>query len=96
MVYDLIDKTNLVTENLNDYAKDSPVPKSAKDVSDKYNFISLDFVEFIWEIIANGQKTQEGKLENIKIGPGEQKEEKIPFKELQIIPNTEYHLSNSD
>jgi uncharacterized damage-inducible protein DinB len=52
MVYDMISKTGLVqkdssgeSEKINGFEKDSPVPNSAKEISDKYNFISSKLLE---------------------------------------------------
>ena len=52
MVYDMISKTNLVrtdsfgeSEKIEGYEKDTPVPKSAKEIADKYNFISTKLSE---------------------------------------------------
>ena len=64
-------------------------------IHNKYQFINLDFFDILWELTANGIIIQEGKLENIKIEAGEQKEVDIPFKIFKSEPNTEYHIKIS-
>ena len=52
MVYDMISKTGLESEKIKGYEKDSPVPRSVKDIRDKYNFISSKLSEELkkkWE-----------------------------------------------
>lgn len=61
-------------------------------VHNKYNFISLDFVDFQWELTANGIVQQQGYLDILGIEPETKKEIKIPYNPPEIIPNTEYHL----
>jgi len=58
----------------------------------KFDFISLDGINVDWELTANGIIIQNGILENLKVGPGEQNEIGIPFQKLNLEPNTEYHL----
>ena len=61
-------------------------------IHNKYQFINLDFFDILWELTANGIIIQDGKLENIKIEAGEQKQVNIPFKIDKSIPSTEYHI----
>ncbi len=64
-------------------------------IHNKYQFISLDFVDIIWELTANGRKIQEGKLENLKIKPGEKQEVEIKFDTSEVKSNIEYLLKIS-
>jgi beta-galactosidase len=61
-------------------------------IQNKYSFISLDFIDILWELSANGLKIQEGQLDKLYIKSGEIKEIVIPFRVPEITPNTEYHL----
>ncbi|MFX1273822.1 MAG: glycoside hydrolase family 2 TIM barrel-domain containing protein [Promethearchaeota archaeon] len=64
-------------------------------IHNKYNFISLDFVDILWELTANGILIQSGGFESKKIEPGMKKEIKIPFNKPEIEPGMEYHLKIS-
>jgi len=77
--------------------KISPVDlsKGTVNIHNKYQFIPLDFVDLVWELTANGIILQEGRLESLKIEPGEQKDVNIPFKIPKLKPNTEYHIKLS-
>ncbi len=79
-----------VYQNIKVYPVD--LTKGKFTIHNKYNFISLDFVEFLWELTANGIKIQDGKLKDIKLGPKEQQEAQIQFNIPEFKPNTEYHL----
>ncbi len=61
-------------------------------IHNKFDFISLKNIKFNWELAVNGNIIQNGTIDNIEIGPGEQKEYFIPFKKLNLEANTEYHL----
>jgi beta-galactosidase len=82
-----------VYQNIKIYPVD--LIKGTVTIHNKYQFISLDFVDLVWELTANGITLQEGRLECHKIEPGEQKEVNIPFKIPEIKPNTEYHIKIS-
>ncbi|MHA1724711.1 MAG: glycoside hydrolase family 2 TIM barrel-domain containing protein [Promethearchaeota archaeon] len=72
--------------------EDIDLSKGLISIFNKYQFISLDFVKFLWELMANGKIIQSGKLEKLDIKPGTKKEIQIPFVKPGILPNTEYHL----
>ncbi|GAG79136.1 unnamed protein product, partial [marine sediment metagenome] len=61
-------------------------------LQNKYQFINLEYFDILWELTANGIKIQDGKLEEIKIEPGEQKEVYIPFNLTKSELTTEYHI----
>jgi beta-galactosidase len=61
-------------------------------IQNNYDFINLDFVEMIWELAANGEIIESGKLKTNLIPPKEEKEIIIPFKQPTLNYNTEYHL----
>ncbi|MFX1454539.1 MAG: glycoside hydrolase family 2 TIM barrel-domain containing protein [Promethearchaeota archaeon] len=64
-------------------------------ILNKYDFKSLDFVNIRWELIANGIKIQEGKLERLNIKPKDYMDIFIPLTHPTLSSNTEYHLKIS-
>ncbi len=62
------------------------------NIQNKYNFISLDFVDFKWELTENGKIIQNGDLGRLDINAESKREVLIPFKSPEILSNTEYHL----
>ncbi|MFX1314953.1 MAG: glycoside hydrolase family 2 TIM barrel-domain containing protein [Promethearchaeota archaeon] len=62
-------------------------------IQNKYNFISLEFVDIIWELLANGVKIQEGKLPKLALGPNREQNFIIPYNKPDLEPKTEYHLT---
>lgn len=79
-----------VYQNISVYDKN--VAEGKVVVHNKYRFKSLNFVNLLWELTANGIKIQDGKLENLAVAPLEKKEIKIPLKQPEVKPWTEYHL----
>lgn len=61
-------------------------------IQNKYNFISLEFIDIIWELLANGVKIEEGKLPKLALGPRREQNFIIPYKKPDLEPKTEYHL----
>jgi len=61
-------------------------------IHNKFDFISLEHIKIDWELTANGKIIQNGIIENLKVGPGEQKEITIPFQKPNLEPNTGYHF----
>ena len=66
--------------------------KGKVKIHNKYNFISLDFVNTSWELNANGKILNEGTIPKLDIGPDEQREIIIPFEKPKLELNIEYHL----
>lgn len=61
-------------------------------IRNKYDFVSLDFVEIGWELDADGEPVQEGKLAKMSLGPGEEAEVTVPFLVPELRPGAEYWL----
>ena len=61
-------------------------------IHNKFDFINLNNIKIDWELTANGNIIQTGMVENLDVGPDEQKEAIIPFQKPNLEPNTEYHL----
>ncbi|MHA1857747.1 MAG: glycoside hydrolase family 2 TIM barrel-domain containing protein [Promethearchaeota archaeon] len=61
-------------------------------ILNKFSFISLDFVDIAWELTANGEKIQNGKIPCKKILPNQESEILIPFQHPNLKLNTEYYL----
>ncbi len=79
-----------VYQNIKVYPID--LAKGKIKIHNKYQFISLEFLDILWELTANGIKIQEGKVEDFQLEPGEQKEVNIQFDISELKPNTEYFL----
>lgn len=59
-------------------------PKTQKiEVYNENFFTDLSNVYLEWELLAEGEVIQEGKIENVKLAPQEQKRIKIPYKPLK-------------
>ena len=69
--------------------------KGIVEVHNKYNFISLEFIDIQWEITEDGVKIQEGVIEKPQIEPETHQEITIPFKPIEPQLNSEYHLKVS-
>jgi len=61
-------------------------------IHNKYQFLSLNFVDVIWELTANGEIIQYGTLKKSEIEPQKIQEISIPYSTPEIKQNTEYHL----
>jgi beta-galactosidase len=61
-------------------------------IQNKFNFLSLNLFDLIWEVTANGKKIQEGSLSKLPILPETEEIIKIPYNKPELDPYTEYHL----
>ena len=61
-------------------------------ILNKFSFISLDFVDIVWELTSNGKLIQDGKIPCKKILPMQTQEILIPFQRPNVRLNTEYFL----
>ena len=61
-------------------------------IRNKYDFVSLDFVDISWELTADGKMLQEGKLPKMSIAAKKEQEVTIPFKRLELKAGVEYWL----
>ena len=61
-------------------------------IRNKYDFVSLDFVDISWELTADGKMLQEGKLPKMSIAAKEGQEVTIPFKRPELEAGVEYWL----
>lgn len=61
-------------------------------IRNKYDFLSLDFVDISWELTVDGQVLQKGKLPKMALPPQSEQDVTIPFQNLQLIPGAEYWL----
>jgi beta-galactosidase len=62
------------------------------EIINKYQFISLNFIDFKWELTANGKLIKEGRIDNPNVSPGSRKEIIIKLSNIEKKANTEYHL----
>ncbi len=66
--------------------------KGTVHIRNTYDFLSLDFVLPTWQVLADGQVWQEGRLKRLKLGPGEEREVRVPFRKRALEPGVEYIL----
>ncbi len=65
------------------------------EISNQYNFYSMENVYLNWDLHANGVSIEKGKITDIAMDPGETRQITIPFTKPDIKPNTEYWLKLS-
>ncbi len=68
------------------------INKEKFEIINKYQFLSLDFVDIKWELTLNGKKVQEGIVNKDNIGPGERKQITIKFREYIENLKEDYFL----
>ena len=61
-------------------------------IRNKYDFVSLEFVDISWELTADGKILQEGKLPKMSIAAKEEQELAIPLREPELEAGVEYWL----
>lgn len=64
-------------------------------IRNKYDFLSLDFVDIIWEMTADGKVIQKGQLPKMSLAPKKEQDVTVPFKTPKLKPDTEYWLKIS-
>jgi len=80
-----------VYQNIKVYPIDLSIGKV--NIHNKYNFRTLDFVELLWELTANGALVQEGKIATLSLDPETHQEITIPIEKNDLNPNKEYFLT---
>jgi beta-galactosidase len=76
------------------YVKAEPADpqKGVVRIRNKYDFLSLDFLDISWEMTADGQVIQEGALPKIALPPKKTTEIRIPFTKPELVPGAEYMM----
>jgi beta-galactosidase len=76
------------------YIKAEPVDLLAGKVRvrNKYDFLSLDFVDGTWQLAENGTVLQTGALPKLSLPPGRDQELTIPLQKPALKPGAEYWL----
>jgi beta-galactosidase len=64
-------------------------------VRNKYDFVSLDFTDVLWELTADGKVVQSGSLPKLSLPPGREQEVRVPFEKPELRPGAEYWLKVS-
>ena len=62
-------------------------------VRNKYDFISLEGFDILWELLENGSVVKTGIIESPGAGPGETIALKLDMGEVEMLPGSEYHLN---
>lgn len=73
--------------------KSIPLSANKIEILNKYDFISLDHIRFMWEVLGNGLPVKQGSFELTQLLPGEVKTVELPLDLIKIEDNTEYHLT---
>ncbi len=63
------------------------------EVTNKYRFLNLDFLNLVWQITDNGEVVEEGIIPLKKFEPLSTKEIVIPYTQPPLKPDTEYQLN---
>jgi len=61
-------------------------------IRNKYDFVSLDFVNVLWELAVDGEVVQKGRLSKLSVAPQEEREVNIPFRKPSLQAGSEYWL----
>jgi len=79
------------------YIKAEPIDLATGKIRirNKYDFLSLDFVDISWELTADGKVIQKGSLPKISLAPKQVQDVTIPFRKPKLKPDTEYWLKIS-
>ncbi|MCJ7582617.1 MAG: DUF4981 domain-containing protein [Candidatus Aminicenantes bacterium] len=74
------------------YVTVEPVDLAAGIVSirNKYDFISLDFLDISWEMTEDGKVIQKDVFPRMNLAPRQSQEIKIPFNKPELKPGSEY------
>jgi beta-galactosidase len=63
------------------------------EVSNRYDFISLDHLAFRWELLKNGRQLAVGRFDVPETGAGQSSTVELELPELPVIAGVEYHLT---
>jgi beta-galactosidase len=76
------------------YIKAEPVDlaKGEIRIRNKYDFLSLDFVETSWELTEDGKVIQQGSLPKMNLPSKKAENVVVPFRKPELKPGAEYHL----
>ncbi len=66
--------------------------ESRFEITNKYRFQNLDFLQLNWELSGNGEILEEGKIPLKNFEPLSTQEVVIQYKQPELKPKTEYHL----
>ncbi|MHC4676695.1 MAG: beta-galactosidase small subunit-related protein, partial [Planctomycetota bacterium] len=70
---------------------DNPLDGKVR-IRNKYDFITLDFVDIFWELTCDDQILQKGTLPKMYLAPQSEEDATIPFEKPQLKPGAEYWL----
>lgn len=59
-------------------------------IRNKYDFVSLDFLDITWEMTEDGEVIQKNTLPKMNLSPKQSQEIRIPFKKPNLKPGAEY------
>jgi beta-galactosidase len=62
------------------------------EVTNRFSFTNLDEYEVTWTLQENGMSLQDGTLDSVDVGPGEEATVTVPFEQPSLEPGADYHL----
>jgi beta-galactosidase len=77
------------------YIKAKPIDNAVDGkihIRNKYDFLTLDFVDISWELTVDDEVLQKGKLPKMALAPQNEQDVTIPFQKPQLKPGAEYWL----
>jgi beta-galactosidase/beta-glucuronidase len=69
--------------------------KGQVQITNRYGFLSLDHLDILWKLTADGHVQQSGSLPHLSLAAGETATLRIPFQKPDLAPATEYWLEIS-
>ncbi len=61
-------------------------------IRNKYDFLSLDFADILWELTADGELLQRGELPKMSLSPKKAQDVTVPFSKPELKAGAEYWL----
>ena len=65
------------------------------EVTNKYRFLSLDFLDLVWKVTADGEIVESGRVPLKRFGPLSTREIVIPYTQPELNQQVEYQLTIS-
>ena len=81
-------------KKVHQYVKVVPVDllSGTVEIHNKYDFLSLDFLDLSWELAADGVVLEKGRLPRLSLGPRQKQVVRIPLTAPELKPGREYFL----
>lgn len=76
-------------------------PTGKVEVTNKYQFVRTDFLDLVWQVVADGKILQEGIIPKLDLAPNESREFQVPVdreaaqQSKEVVPGAEFFLNLS-